>query len=574
MAGAKLSEKQFIRLDKSIEWSNRMLEYPKLKRLQAIRQLVGYHYSNEGGPALRNPVPLLAMAISIYIRLLSPQAPRALMTTTRPEMRPTAANFELAVNKIPDEIHLDSTLRRFIMEALFSMGIVKVGLHEIGEALGHSYGNTFVDIVTSDDYFLDMSAKNLDQIDYEGNDYWICLDDAKKAYPDTIGDLAADEYTTIGPAGENRAESLSADNSADVFKEKLWLRDVWVPSDGLVVTYGIKSKRKLKEVEWTGPECGPYYKLAFNDVPGNLLPLPPVALWRDLHELANTLFRKLGNQAESQKTVLGFTGGDDESVKNFQGAKDGDGIRYSGQPGQPMTAGGVSPTTLAFFMQVKELSSYFGGNLDSLGGLSIQAQTLGQDKLLGEAASSQLKDMSSKTVSVVCDIFHALAFYEWNDPIKRRKLEKPIPGTKLSIPVEFGPEAKTGDFSDFVTSIDIYSLQDKSPSSQLQKLGQVMQQYVLPLAPMIQQEGGHIDVQAILKLVSTYADLPEISEIVSFPDEAAPGGAATKPQQQQAPDNSQQTTVNAGRPGMTPGGASSALQQVLMGGNPGGDSGQ
>src|SRR5208337_3159153 len=131
------------------------------------------------------------------------------------------------------------------------------------------------------------------------------------------------------------------DYSADQYRDRLWLRDVWLPKEQLLLTVGCNTNTLLKVVEWEGPECGPYYKLGYSDVPGNLLPLPPVALWRDLHELSNKLFRKLGNQAEGQKTVLGFTGGDEESVSNFQKASDGDGIRYTGAPPQRLTAGGV-----------------------------------------------------------------------------------------------------------------------------------------------------------------------------------------------------------------------------------------
>ena len=134
MAG-KLTDKQFSRLDASIVWSNRMLEFPKRKRIEAIRQFVGFHYSNEGGPNYRNPVNILALELSIYARLLCPQSPRALISTIKKDRRPLAANLELAINKIPDEIGLDNTLRRFVIEALFSIGVLKVGLHKVGTAL-------------------------------------------------------------------------------------------------------------------------------------------------------------------------------------------------------------------------------------------------------------------------------------------------------------------------------------------------------------------------------------------------------------------------------------------------------
>ena len=45
--------------------------------------------------------------------------------------------------------------------------------------------------------------------------------------------------------------------------------------------------KPLRVVDWTGPPRGPYAVLGFNHVPSNIMPLPPVAIWQDLHDLAN-----------------------------------------------------------------------------------------------------------------------------------------------------------------------------------------------------------------------------------------------------------------------------------------------
>jgi len=557
-----LNEQQLSRLQTSIEWSNRQLEFPRRKRVEAIKQYVGSHYS-DGGAEKRVPVNMLALSVLIYVRQLAARAPRVMISTKREDLKSTAANLELAINQIPDEIGLGLTFRRLVTEAMFSLGIVKVGLHTVSEALGHKYGAPFVDVITLDDYFMDASAKRRDLISYEGNDYWLDYEelmDSGWVEKDKRADLKPDEYTVIGPAGEDRAEGIASDESAQLYKDRIWLRDVWLPDERLVVTYGVKSKKLLKTVEWDGPDHGPYYTLGFADVPGNLLPLPPGALWRDLHELGNALFRKLANQADSQKTVHGFSGGNEESVEVFKKAGDGDGIRYTGQPPVELKTGGVEQTTLAFYLQTRNLYSYFAGNIDSVGGLAPMTQTVGQDRLIGEAASAQLRDMAGSVMVVAREIFSALAWYEWHDPIGRRTLEKPVPGTKLSIPVEWGRESKLGSFSLYDLDIDPYSLQDDSPGLKLQKLGMVVNQYVLPLAPLIQQAGGEIDVQAILKLVGQYADLPEIGEIVTFVEPPA----NQTPDQLPMPAHTTRTYERVGRPGKTQQGADTEMQQLLL----------
>ena len=568
-----LNPKQMDRLQESIKWSNKRLRIPRKKRIEAVKLFVGFHHT-EDGLQKRVPVNMLALAVIIYVRLLAARAPRAMFSTNVVELKPTAANMELAINMIPEEIKLGDTFQQMVLEALFSpWGIVKCGLHTVGQVLGHSYGEPFVDNVSLDDYFIDMNAKHRDKIDYEGNDYWLDYEEvmeSKWADKKALKDLKPDDYTTRGEEGEDRAATTRAREDGKTFSDNLWMRDVWLPDESLLVTYGIRSKRVFSAVEWTGPERGPYYKLGFTAVPDSLLPLPPVALWRDLHELGNALFRKLDNQAVGQKSVQGFSGGDGESVENFRAAKDQDGITYTGPKPELLTTPGVDQKTLAFFMQVQQLSSYVAGNLDSLGGLAPQTATVGQDKLISEASGAQLRDMSAKVIAVARDVFKALAYYEWNDPVKRRTLEKPIPGMPdTTIPVEFSKKSKKGKFSSYDLDIDVYSLQDDSPTLRLQKLMAFVERLVLPLAPLIEQVGGSIDVQTILQRAAEYADLPDASELVTFMDQPSVGASGPKPAGK--PAHTTRETIRSGRPGATPRGASQNMQQLLMGGNPGGD---
>lgn len=571
---ASFAKEKFSRLEKSIEWSEKQLAFPRKKRIEAIQMFVGYHAFEDGYPA-REYVNSLALAVQIYVRLLAAKSPRVLMSHPDQQYMPTAANFELALNKIPDEINLDLTLRRLVMEALFSMGIAHVGLNTVGTALGHSYGQSFVDVITIDDYFYDVSAKSWETIDYEGHKYWMDYDEIKESkLGDELGGVDADEYTNLGINGEKRAESIANNSTPESYKKKIQLQDVWLLSEKLLITSAVKSRKILKTIEWDKPKCGPYYKLRYSDVPGNLSPLPPVSLWRDLHELENNCFRKLADGAEAQKTVLGFQGGNDESIEDFKKAKDGDGIKFNGPAAERLEAGGANQSTMAFTMQVRDLFSYFAGNLDSVGGLGLAAQTVGQEKLLGDAAGAQLRDMADLTIKFIKDIFKALAYYEWTDPVKRRMLQKPIPGLDASIPVEFSKESKVGEFDAYDLDIDIYSLQDDSPQTRLQKLGLIMQSYILPLAPQIQQNGGTIDIEKIIKTVAKYANMPEISEIVKFADDSM---AQQQPQggemQSGMSANTTRTYERVGRPGMTREGASRNMQQMLLGSNPGGDHG-
>ena len=553
-----------------MKWSNLQLEFQKKKRIGAIRQFSGYHYS-ESSADRRILAPFLKLAVSIYIRLLAARAPRALITTKKRQLKSTAANLELAINEIPKEIKLQETLRDLVLEALFAFGIAKVGVAQSGELLGHRIGTSFVDLVTLDDLIIDMTAKHMSQIQYIGNKYWMNYEnviDGSLFPKNKTSDLGSDNYTNIGQDGSEEAGSITQDESARIYKKKILLGDVWLPEEGIFATYAVNSKRLLEDFKWDGPELGPYHVLGFDKVPGNLLPVPPVAIWRDLHELGNTLYRKLADQADSQKTVLGFTGGGDEGAVNFKNAADGDGIVYRGTKPEKLTAGGVEPTTLAFFMNIRDLFSYFANNMDSLGGLGAQSETVGQDKLISSASSAQLRDMSSQVINFSKDIFRSLGYYEWNELIRTRELERPIPGTSMSIVVPWNRDSRLGTFDMYDLDIDIFSMQDDSPTVKLQKLGIIMQQYIIPLMPMIEQAGGSINVKSVLESVAKYSDFPEIAEFVTFASGFNTDEVGNKATSKSIPTNTTKTYERVNRPGATDRGKSQILQQTLLGGKP------
>ena len=551
----------FEQLTKAVEWSVKQLETPRRKRVDAIKEFVGAHYAS-GGSDKRVPTNFLELAATIYIRLLAASAPRAIITTSNRALRPFAKSAEIAINQLPEEIGLASTLRRAVLEALFSFGVVKVGTCSNGETvLGHDIGEPYADIVPLDDYFMDMSAKSMGDIQFEGNDYWISKEDAERIYK---AELTADDHTVVGEQGETRAESITTPEGADLYRERVWLRDVYIHHTNQLVTYTVKSKKELRVKDWDGPEGGPYHKLGFSDVPGNLLPLPPVALWMDLHELANALFRKLGKQADRKKTVAAFSGSDDEAVERLKMAQDGDGIKYNGQKPEQITVGGIDPQSLAFFLQVQDLFDYFGGNLNVLGGLGPSTDTVGQDRLLSEAAGARAQDMAQQTINFARGIFKALAWYEWTDPVRKRQIEKPIGNTGLTVQSEWSYETRQGDFLDYNFNIDVYSMQDNSPATRLQKLGLIMQTYVMPLAPIIQSQGGSVDAQVIIDLVADLSNFPELKDIVKF--------TGVVPESQQVVGNMQPQTTRryerVNRPGATRSGRNAVLSQVLMGGTP------
>jgi len=567
-----LPEADFGKLKLSIDWSIQRLQFQQEKRKEAIQQYVGSHYA-DGGAENRVPVNFIELAISIYTRQLSPRNPRCQVNAANRQLRRDAANFTMALNQVPREVGLAHNFRDGVMEAMFGKGVFKVGICTTGTYLGHEYGEPFVDVITLDDYFYDKSARKRNSIQYEGNDYWVELDDLMEdlRISDSVKEaLKGDDYVQSSADQRSGAGDISGSKAAQTFGDRVHLRDVWIPRLNLLVTYAVTSGILVKAVSWDGVHTGPYIKLSFGDVPDNLDSLPPVSIWRDMHELGNVLFRKLAKQAMAQKTVLGFPGGDDEAVGRFKTASDGDGITYNGRQPERLEAGGVNNVTLAFFLQVRDLYSYFAGNLDSLGGLAPTTETVGQDRLLSDAASARLKEMAGRVVDCLRQIFETLGWYEWTDPVRRRILRKPLPGRDdIYVETEWGPETRRGDYFGHNFDIDVFSLQDDSPAERLSKITMIWERFVVPALPLIQAGGGSVDFEALFALIAQYANIPEIKDLVKF--QASTVGEMPvqgDPEPSRMPTHTTRTYERVNRPGATRQGKDSVLAQLLMGGSP------
>ena len=558
------------KLDARIQKSKRLLEKSCEERLSAIRQFVGRHYGNQ--PAKKKmPTNMLEMAVTIYLRHLAARAPSCEVNTDIPSLRPMAANLELVVNQVVKESRLVTALRRAVMEAMFSIGVVKVGISSFSE--DPKVGDEpFASVVQLDDYFFDMSARSWDEVQYEGNEYWMDVETIRGFYGI---DLAEDDYNGLSSDGVEQAKAVELDESADPLYGRVLLRDVYLPSENKLVTYAVQSRRVLREMAWDGPLGSPYVRLCFSEVPGNLMPLPPVAVWQDMNELANFIFRKIANQAMSKKTIVAVQGGTDDEVARFKRAEDGEAVATNGAKVDSVSLGGVDTQLLATFIQVRDLYSIFAGNLDSLGGLSPQSDTAAQDKIISEAASTRIRAMAESVEEFANEILRRFAWYAWTDPVRVRKVRKYASKEfNIGVDVQWTPETRDGDFLDYNFSVAALSMQDDSPSVRLQKLTNAFNAFILPCLPYAQQEGYTISMKALAEYVAKNAGIPELTDMVTSmmipPNERQPaaGGSAQPSYVSTKSPNSHRVYERVNRPSSTRQGRDATMMQILLGGNP------
>jgi hypothetical protein len=493
-----------------------------------IRQFVGGAWSDGGAPD-KVPVNFLEMALGIYRRQVAARAPRVMVRSKNGDNMSFADDLEIALNIAIDDIRFDDTMRRWVLEAMFGMGVLKVGLapSDQKEIMGftHDPGQPFADVVDFEDFVFDITAKRWDQVQFCGNRYALPIDAVRDLKMFKGANLSKYERRTSNEQGDEKVSNLVDDGGSygeETYMDLVELWDIWLPYENIVATFqagpdgGIETRNPIRIVDWEGPEGGPYHLLSFGDVPGQIMPLPPAALMIDLHELGNRVFRKLGRQADRQKTVTLIASGNQEDGRRLTDANDGDAISVDRpEATKEVRYGGVDQAALAFFQQLRQLTSYFGGNLETLGGLNNATNTASQEQLVKSQATMRIADMQERATDAATRVIKSIAYYMWTDPVRTYRVPKKIPASDMVIVSDLKPERRNGEFPDYAIEIVPFSMQSRTPTERMQTLMQVMQTFIVPMAPLLQQRGLVPDIEGFLKMSAELSGTPEVMDLVT-----------------------------------------------------------
>jgi hypothetical protein len=177
--------------------------------------------------------------------------------------------------------------------------------------------------------------------------------------------------------------------------------------------------------------------------------------------------------------------------------------------------------------------------------------------------------MQERTTNFAKSIMESLADYIWYSPTFDPPLSKPVEGTNLEIPVEFGPEIREGDFLDFNVDIVPYSMQRRSPAERLQTISNAVERFIIPMAPLLAEEGKRLDIGALMDILSRYSNVPELRDLITNAPQPREGRGPVSPdggRTRQSPTTTR-TNVRVNRPGATRQGQTDVLSRLLVGGN-------
>jgi len=518
------------RFMRSVERSYRSLE-PFREMNHSLTELYGGSSYGEDENHPNRYLNLIQQAVeAAQINLVSDK-PRALVSTEFPQYKAFSKHFQRALNALVKEIHLPETLEQWIMDAYFCVGIIKThmanaGMVQVETDLWMDPGRPFASNIALDDFVYDMKANKWSEVRYAGDMYRLSWEEAIDIFgEDAMSDHQPSTLTQNDERDRVEGMSRSQENDQDDLEDMIDLIDLWVPRHGVVYTYVIQDRTKMSLAgpgpiaveEWTGDELGPYHLLGFHDVPENIMPSSPAANLELLETLVNDLMRKESTQARAQKTVTTYTAGAAKDVQNVAITEDGGTVCVNdpNEIGQ-LTFGGVDAGTHGFMIGGIELFDRMAGNLSAQLGLGAQAGTLGQDRLIHGAASRKVDKMGKRVIEKTSRLFRCLGMMLWQDSVKEIVMEIPIPGTSITVSEVWKPGDREGNFIDFNFDVDIYSMRYEGPEEKIQKLTTVVQQVIMPLAPYLQQQGGMVDMFALVETFSELMNLPELRNVVKF----------------------------------------------------------
>ena len=529
------------RLRRAREQAFKQLQPFRVARMQGVREMVGKHYGHDGGEKIK-PVNMTAIMVQSYARSLVSQNPAFDVVTSYANLRPYVQMFKLALEDTCKEIALRDTLERMVIETMFGLAIVKVGLTATADnatGAARPAASPFADVIGLHNWVHDVHASRWDQVQYCGDRYSVPLEEVLEnpAYKKEVREKAQatgskglpNSGTDQDPNNIGSGQPMKDDR---LHKEvRLW--DIWLPRDKLLLTItDDQDLPPLRVIEWERPARGPYHPCWYDPVPDNLMPLAPALGIYDLDVMVNQLFRKLGQQAERQRTVLAFQDGAGADAQRVLNTADGEGVKVGDiNAVKEFRLGGADQATMGVAMQFRQLASYVGGNLDTIAGLMAGSDTVGQDQLMAAQSSQRIKAMQDRVESVTADIGRDLGEYLWDsDVIKRLRMK--VEGTDIEYDQYWGPDQRVGAVYQYRVDVKPHSMKKRTPEERTGLIQQLLGQMIMPLMPVLQQQGYTIDAHKLVRMTSEDLNLPQLMEIVIPAD---PGMAMMEEQESSAP---------------------------------------
>jgi hypothetical protein len=427
--------------------------------------------------------------------------PKAVVESRFMVYRGYAELLALGLNYLSKQIGLKDTLRRWIVDSIFTIGIVKTGLASNKDLVTFSDsehidpGQPYVETVDFDDYILDPAARRIEEASFVGHRIRVprkMLLDSGLYRNDFIERLPP---SGTNPYGKGDVSTISqheiTPEQVNDLQDYVDVDELWVPAAKAIVTIPSNAgtyEDYLRVDDYYGPDGGPFQYLALTPpVPNNPLPIAPVSIWNDLHVMANKMAKKVMDQAERQKTILGYKRAASDDAQEVIDAGDGEAVAMDDPTAVgTFSFGGQEKSNESHLQQLSYWFNLVSGNTDQLGGLRTGADTATGQQILQANGNVRVEDMRDIVYMATARVMRSLAWYLHSDPLITLPLIKrtPVPAQVqmtamgpimvqpprlLEEQVILSPEVRAGCFLDFHFDIEQKSMSRTDPARRAQQ---------------------------------------------------------------------------------------------------------
>jgi hypothetical protein len=422
-------------LSESVKFGFERLKHYRRARAMFIKEYCGQYLRDDMGVEGEEPINLIYNAVRVIVPNLVMKNPENDVGTDYIQFTQSADELALKLNSVQEQIKFHRTLRSWIVDALFGFGILKVALKRSNhlftiDDINVDLGQVYAERVDLDDFVFDPSSRSTDFTDasFVGNrvevprQYLLDMDGFNH---DLVATLPrSDEIKEQNTARIITAKKNQIDHMRSL-RDTVSIVDLWIPESGKLITIAdpntTTTDEYLRDVDYEGPEDGPYEFLSFSQpVPDNPLPVAPVGVWYDIHRAANRIFKKLVDQADSQKNILIYNPANADEAQEIVDAYNNDSVA-SADPNafNVVQFGGPAQDNYQMTSVLQGWFSLMSGNTDQLGGAGGgDADTATEAQILQANSSISIEDAKQILYDRVGDVSKRMAYYLWTDPIE------------------------------------------------------------------------------------------------------------------------------------------------------------
>ena len=239
---------------------------------------------------------------------------------------------------------------------------------------------------------------------------------------------------------------------------------------------------------------------SFSPVPDKILPTSVIGVIYQMYVLVNKLARKVGRQADKQKDIVVAQKGREGDADAVRKSNDGDVILLDDpDSAKPLSFGGADDDGFKTIAWYQDFFNKIAGNPDLIGGLSADANTLGQDQLSLQNANARIDDWRQTVLETSASVLKKIGGYIWTDKDTQRALEYKTNGFRF--PRKFGSK-RLGDFEDYELGIDATHRPPMSPDQTYLRKQRLVTEVIIPLADAAAAQGMAVDVNKTVKIMA------------------------------------------------------------------------